>query len=385
MKPPLAYCTNVHAGPDLARCQANLERHALAVKKRHCPGSPMGVGLWLAAEGAREAREQHGGAVLRDWLGERGLVPFTVNGFPYGDFHQPVVKHAVYLPAWWVEERTQYTHDLIEVLHAILPAGMAGSISTLPLGWGYPRPTEPLIHIAGRNLARIAERLARLEADRGRLIHICIEPEPGCVLDHAADIVNFFEAHVFPQGDEDVLRRHLRVCHDVCHAAVMYEGQAEVLRAYRAAGLMVGKVQVSAAVAVDLSASPAPDAALAQLAGFNEKRYLHQTVVRHADGRLQFHEDLSPALSAPRGVEYRVHFHVPIYLERFGHLSAMQGAIRECLTELRPEECEHFEVETYAWGVLPADLQVAELSEGIAREMDWLRSAITDCRLQIAD
>src|SRR5262249_992440 len=124
--------------------------------------------------------------------------------------------------------------------------------------------------------------------------------------------------------------------------------------------------------------SPSPDAALAQLAGFNEKRYLHQTVVRHADGRLQFHQDLSQALSAPRGVEYRVHFHVPIYLEQFGHLSAMQGAIRECLAELRPEECEHFEVETYAWGVLPPELQVAELSDGIAREMDWLRDEMNN-------
>ena len=31
----------------------------------------------------------------------------------------------------------------------------------------------------------------------------------------------------------------------------------------------------------------------------------------------------------------------------------------------------HFEVETYAWGVLPESLQVDQLSEGIAREMKW--------------
>ena len=98
---PLAYCTNVHAGPDLDRAVANLDRHAIEVKRRYSPQEPMGVGLWLAAEGARQCLEESRIGWLRDWLGERGLLPFTFNGFPYGDFHQRVVKHNVYLPTWW--------------------------------------------------------------------------------------------------------------------------------------------------------------------------------------------------------------------------------------------------------------------------------------------
>ncbi len=367
MTPPLAYCTNVHAGPDLARCLANLQTHALAVKRLHSPDAPMGVGLWLAAEGAEEVIRSAREGELRDWLRGHGLVPFTLNGFPHGDFHQPVVKHAVYLPTWWEEPRFSYTADLIDILHAILPEGMAGSISTLPIAWGEPTPPEAELTEAGKNLVALCEVLYALEDTTGRLIHVCIEPEPGCVLDHASDVVTFFERHVLPHGDEGMIRRHLRVCHDVCHAAVMYEGQAEVLETYRRAGIKVGKVQVSSAVRADGS-----DGSLAQLAAFDEPRYLHQAVVRHADGRLTFHEDLAAALAGPRGVEYRVHFHVPIYLERFGQLEAMQGAIRECLAALRPGECEHFEVETYAWGVLPAELRVPDLATGIAREMGWL-------------
>ena len=34
---------------------------------------------------------------------------------------------------------------------------------------------------------------------------------------------------------------------------------------------------------------------------------------------------------------------------------------------------KHFEAETYAWEVLPEDLQIGELADGIARELAWLR------------
>ncbi|MBY0229911.1 MAG: metabolite traffic protein EboE [Gemmataceae bacterium] len=371
---PLGYCTNVHAGPDLARCLGNLERFAVEVKRRHSPHAPMGIGLWLANEGGREVYQQHRAEELRVWLADHGLVPFTFNGFPYGDFHQPVVKHAVYRPEWWTSERTNYTMTLAAILNHILPGRMPGSISTLPIAW--PPATPEQLDRAGAELASLARFLQAFEGETGRLIHVGIEPEPGCVLDHAADVVDFFERHVLPWGDEHAIRRHLRVCHDVCHAAVMFEDQAAVLDSYRRAGLLVGKVQVSSAVGVDLSKSEDPDAALAQLAAFDEPRYLHQTMVRHADGSLAFHEDLPLALAGPRGVEYRVHFHVPIHLERFGHLDAMQGQIRDCLAALGPGECDHFEVETYAWGVLPTELRVPDLATGIAREMDWLATAM---------
>src|SRR5581483_5990677 len=169
----------------------------------------------------------------------------------------------------------------------------------------------------------------------------------------------FFQEYLLGGKDEAPVRRYLRVCHDVCHAAVMFEPQAEVLGAYHAAGIEVGKVQVSAAVRLPLDAL-APEerrAAVAQLAAFAEDRYLHQTVVR-AGGAETFYEDLPQALAAPPEGEWRVPFHVPIYLERFGRLVSSQGDIRECLdAAVRLSGVRHFEVETYAWGVLPEELR----------------------------
>ena len=140
---------------------------------------------------------------------------------------------------------------LIEIQDRLLPPGLEGSISTLPLAWGQPPPEPDRLRQYAANLSQIAERLARLEAERGRLIYLCLEPEPGCVLQRSEDVVRFFEDYLLPNRNERPLRRYLRVCHDVCHAAVMFEDQTAALRRYRQAGILVGKIQVSSAVVLD--------------------------------------------------------------------------------------------------------------------------------------
>jgi hypothetical protein len=342
----------------------------------------MGVGLWLSAKAARELVESGRAEEFRDWLAHVGLFPFTFNGFPYGDFHRDVVKHRVYEPTWADAARLDYTRQLVDIQHALLPPGAEGSISTLPLQWGQPAPSHDQLQQSAKNLRAAARHMADLEQRTGRLIHLAIEPEPGCALDHAADIVRFFQEYLLRGEDEPIVRRHIRVCHDVCHAAVMFEEQTDVLEQYQRAGIEVGKVQVSAAVIARFDDRNASErqATFDQLATFNEPRYLHQTVVRR-DGQETFHEDLPEALAAERAKlsgEWRTHFHVPIYLDRFGQLQASQPEIRECLANLgRLSNCHHLEVETYAWGVLPDELKQPDFAAGIAEEMAWLDAELS--------
>ena len=377
----LGYCTNVHAGADLDQTRANLQQHAWAVKQIVSPHAPLGIGLWLSAAAARSLRQDGRLGEFQAWLDESGLLPFTINGFPYGDFHQTVVKHQVYHPTWCEQDRLDYTLDLIAIQHQLLPSGMEGSISTLPLQWGHPKPTADELARSAANLAAIAQHLERLEHQTGRLIYGCLEPEPGCVLQRSPDVVQFFEQFLLPGRHERSIRRHIRVCHDVCHAAVMFEDQAEAVGRYRAAGIGIGKVQVSSAVAVCLDELEDADRpqAIAQLGEFDEPRYLHQTCVRPAEGAAAaFFEDLPLALQSAAARElrgqWRVHFHVPIYVERFGRLSTSRPDIEACLQAVRPcPELSHFEIETYAWTVLPESLRQPTLAEGIAAEIRWLR------------
>src|SRR5688500_12893955 len=97
----LGYCTNVHAGTTLTQIIEQLEKHDVPVKKALCSEQPLGIGLWFHAEVAHDLVASEGWLLhLSEWLDDKGLVPFTVNGFPYGDFHAPVVKRHVYRPNW---------------------------------------------------------------------------------------------------------------------------------------------------------------------------------------------------------------------------------------------------------------------------------------------
>jgi sugar phosphate isomerase/epimerase len=382
----LSYCTNVHAGTDYATTVANLEKHAVAVRNYVDASKPLGVGLWLPASTAREVVHENRSVEFAEWLSARGLVVNTMNAFPYGDFHQTVVKHAVYKPTWAEAERLAYTLDCAHVLKRLLPEGTDGSISTLPIGWPSPGGDDAVREAGAANLCTLAQELARLEEETGTCIHIAIEPEPGCLLDTSADIIQFFDEHFLSRDDADIMTRYLRVCHDVCHASVMGEDQVEVLKAYRDAGIKVGKVQISSAIEADFSRLDAQqhDEALNQLRSFQEERYLHQTLIRRGHGAeaTRLCEDLPVALDAIAGqplsdVSLRVHFHVPLFLEQFGLLSSTQADVVQCLQHVDDLSCcRHFEVETYAWNVLPEALQSGDLADGIAKEMLWVAQQV---------
>ena len=208
----IGYCTNVHANANLQRTRENLTRYALAVKRSVSADRPMGIGLWLSAQAADELLAAGGVGEFSDWLADNGLVPFTFNGFPYGDFHQPVVKHRVYEPTWWQPQRLDYTLKLIDIMHGVLPDGSEGSISTMPIAWPEPALSNGQWEKVTAQLLHVADRLGRLESETGRLIHLCLEPEPGCVLQRSSDMVDLFENRLLITSDvdEQLVRRHLR-------------------------------------------------------------------------------------------------------------------------------------------------------------------------------
>jgi hypothetical protein len=116
------------------------------------------------------------------------------------------------------------------------------------------------------------------------------------------------------------------------------------------------------------------------LAPFDDGIYLHQTVERWAGG-LTRHVDLDRAFAALRrgesGGEWRVHCHVPVFLEDFGGLGSTQGALKDALALCRERQVSpHLEIETYTWSVLPPALRDGDLSADIAREVQWVRSQL---------
>ena len=389
---PVAYCTNVHPGVTLNEVRANLARYAAAVRDRVCPGRVLPVGLWLGADAAAAAaRDPAAVADLSRFLTDHGLAVASLNAFPFGPFHGRPVKDAVYLPHWADPARLTYTRDAARVLAGLLPEAAEGGVSTLPLGWP-PHVDDPATFRseAAARLTDLVHHLARLELDTGRLVHVDLEPEPGCLLQSAADVVGFFDRHLLGTPDELSVRAYLRVCHDVCHSAVMFEPQSEALAAYRDAGLTLGRVQISSAPALDFDTLDddrwAP--AAAALAAFAEPHYRHQTCVRDAGGAVRRYPDLPDALAAERTRdpagrlrgEWRVHFHVPLHRTRVGP-DRLLHTTRPDVTALFQALQDHpdrprLETETYTWGVLPGDrVDDDALIAGLAEELTWAKDA----------
>jgi hypothetical protein len=75
-------------------------------------------------------------------------------------------------------------------------------------------------------------------------------------------------------------------------------------------------------------------------------------------------------------VEYRAHFHVPIFLEDLGLLKSTQSDIIEVLNiQAANPFTDHLEVETYTWEVLPEDLKTP-MDQSISRELNWVKGAL---------
>jgi hypothetical protein len=143
--------------------------------------------------------------------------------------------------------------------------------------------------------------------------------------------------------------------------AVEFEEPRAALDALVRAGIRICKVQVSSALQLDGHDGASLQAALAP---FTEDTYLHQ-VVEHCDGELRRFVDLPDALADANGCDsarkrdWRVHFHVPIFLDRMHGFGTTQRYLLDLLHD-----------------VLPAIYRTTDLCTAIARELTWVRTTL---------
>jgi sugar phosphate isomerase/epimerase len=384
----LTYCTNIHAGEPLDEVMRGLAKHLPAIKSAVAKDRPLGVGLRLGHQAAEGLRDRGALEALKRFLAEGGYYVFTVNGFPYGAFHGRAVKEDAYKPDWSDPARLAYTDHLADLLGELLPAGQAGSVSTVPCTF---KPwADGRMDAITDQLIRHVAHLVGIANDTGQDIALALEPEPFCLLETIDETVAFFQERLFARkgvarlaaltglGDgaaEAALRRHMGVCYDVCHAAVEFEDPKASIGKLRAAGIRIAKLQLSSALKV----AALDEGSARHLAAFAEPVYLHQ-VVQKSNGRLRRFVDLPQALAeagGAAGAEWRVHFHVPVFLPQMTHFGTTQAFLAEILALHRAEPISaHLEVETYTWDVLPESYRNVDLSSAIARELNWVKAQL---------
>jgi len=372
----LAYCTNIHRGETWAETLAALQTHTLAVRERVAPRQPFAIGLRLSAAAARELSDPPVRVAFQRWLAAHDCYVFTINGFPYGQFHGTRVKSAVYTPDWSTPERLDYTHLLFKLLADLVPPGVAGSVSTLPGSFkAFIQRPEQVTAICN-NIWRCVDHLDHLCRTTGRTLHLGLEPEPLCLLENTRETIAFFAALRQDRPQDDRLDQFLGVNYDTCHLAVEFEEPRTALGQLQAAGIKLSKIHLSSA----LKTIPTP-AARAALANFADGVYLHQVVARDAAGDLAYYEDLPDALATPcpsadAGIttdEWRIHFHVPLHAPAVAPFASTIDHLLGTLDVLaeNPGLCQHLEMETYTWEVLPPECKSRSVVDQLAAEYAW--------------
>jgi hypothetical protein len=377
----LAYCTNIHRGESWAETLEALQRHALAVRERVCPRKPYAIGLRLSDVASRELSEPATLLAFQRWLDAHDCYVFTINGFPYGRFHGTRVKEQVYAPDWTTGERVAYTNRLFELLAQLLPAGVEGSVSTVPCSFKEFITSAEQVQAMRQNLWRCVERIAALSERTGKPLHLGLEPEPLCYLETSAETVKFFDELRADRTNDPRLDRHLGVNYDTCHLAVEFEEPPDVVRRFRDHGVKISKIHLSSALKV----RPSPVTCEA-LKTFADDIYFHQVIARDANGHLQRFRDLDAVLTphstlaTPLSDEWRIHFHIPLHAQPTAHFANTTDHIFDLLDLLgaNPSLCSHFEMETYTWEVMPPPLKNRSVVDQLVGEYEWTLARLAE-------
>lgn len=389
----LCYCTNIHPGEHWNEVWESLKTYTLPLKKNLSPEKPFGIGLRLSNIASQEILHGNQLAEFKKWLDKEGLYVFTLNGFPYGGFHRTKVKDDVHKPDWTTDDRLAYTTRIFDILSYLLPEGMTGGISTSPLSYrhwykGDAAALEAAWNTGIINLAKLALHLHKIHQTTGQLLHVDIEPEPDGLLENTEEVVQLYRQRLLPiagpfiaetlqisiEEATNLIYEHIQICYDICHYAVVYEEPAYTFKRWEAEGIKIGKVQISAALKAEFPSEKAERAGIVKaFEGLNEQTYLHQVVSRKQDGSLAHFNDLPEALTTiwePETAEWRTHFHVPIFIDKYDELQSTRSQIEKVL-QYDKHISDHWEVETYTWEVLPEEIRF-DLGASIERELNWV-------------
>ena len=384
----LGYCTNIHRGETWEETFDGLQRYTDEVRKRVSPDQPYGIGLRLGHDACRElASDAASKDSFRRWLDERNAYVFTINGFPYGKFHGSRVKEQVYAPDWTTMERLDYTKHLFDLMTELSPEGQAISVSTVPgsfKGFIKPGTRQEQLEAIYHNLTACADHIESLREKTGRDIHLGLEPEPLCLFETSEETIEFFDGYLSGRESDERSRilSNIGVNYDTCHLAIEYEDPGASVEVLLDAGIRISKIHLSSA----LKLTPNPDS-VKRLAAFQDEVYLHQVVVRSGDSVTHRFEDLPDAFSwfeensANAGDEWRVHFHVPLHaraVEYFDDTRDQISGVFQLLKEAASRDgklfCQHFEMETYTWEVLPEEIRDRDVVDQLEAEYGWTLS-----------
>jgi hypothetical protein len=371
----LGYCTNIHRGETWEETWNGLKNYTLRVKDRVSAGKPYGIGLRLGQQAALELSAPGKIAEFKAWLDANGCYVFTINGFPYGSFHGTRVKEQVFKPDWSTPERLVYTNLLFDILAQLLPPGVSGSVSTLPGSHKTFGVGADELNAIFTNLRLCREHIEKVSVASGHDLHLGLEPEPLGLFETSGETLKFFGLYLDRNPQDRDFFKFVGLNYDTCHLAIEFEDAQKALDRITGAGIRLSKLHFSSA----LKLKPTHEN-IAKLHAFDEPVYFHQVIASYgADEPLRRFKDLPDALQFAQanpndlGEEWRVHFHIPIHAQPGGGFDSTRDHLIGAMDWLaaNPKKCQHIEMETYTWEVLPDEMRSGDVVDQLVKEYEW--------------
>lgn len=304
-------------------------------------------------------------------------------------------KEQVHHPDWRSEERLSFMFGAAN-LAAELAAGQEFGITTSALSYRTWVDSEMPGNWAAitLNLIRVVQHLVQIRERTGLTIHIDLEAEPGSLLRDADDIVRFWEQWLTGRGTAmlsdrmpitdgtalDAVLRHVRLALDTSHAAVVGDDAVSTLDRFATAGVRIGRLQVSSALACDIPDEPSQRVILAEQLQSQVSDSLLQQVVAYHDGEIVHRfADLPDAIASIDeniGTSWRIHTHVPVLADDYGTFASTRNQTANWLREIavRGTETGLVELRSANWSVVsPSDSAPAM----IAQEATWVREIMS--------
>ncbi len=391
----LTYSTLVHPGDTWDEMWDSLTTYVPQVKARVCPDAPFGVSLRLSNASAQTLvgdqalREQ-----LAGFLADNDLYLYTVNAFPYGPFKNVRVKEQVYEPDWRSRRAHRSTRRTWPtVLAEVGTPDMNPSIQTAPLGFK-PNVTGPDVdRLATPSTCsrsrRIWWRSSSAPAGRSRWRS---SPSPTASSRRPTRRSRSSASTSTPGRRRGAWRScpaspsptpwsRCAATSASCSTSATRRSSTRTSR--RRCGKLVDAGHPDPQAPGGGGASRCPevtDEAVEVLRRYADTVYLTQTM-QMLDGELTRFLNLEDAFAAweadPSPREWRVHFHVPVFLDDLGAFRSTRFAIEDALRVHSEQQLSpQLEIETYTWDVLPDELKTGDIVDYVCREIEWVRGQL---------
>jgi hypothetical protein len=401
----LTYCTNIHSGATWNQVFDNLQKFIPRLKTQRSENTPFGIGLSLFDIATRSLLEENTLLYFQWWLEQHDLYVFTLNGLAY----EKMVKDQVYAPDWSKQERLEYTLRLLYILAELLPEGVEGSISTLPISYKpWFRQNQAYLSFvimnATRNIARVVAEAVRIHRQFGKLLYITLEPKPDGVIENSTEVIDYFQTYLLPLGKkylandlgisyenaEKLLIEHVRICYNTSNFAFGYEKPVSAIKKMLSAGIKIGKIKLNSILKVNLSHEIETHFNLSKtLNHFAQSSELHAVMAKDTNGQLYQYSDLEEALEDFHdsiAQEWRINFHTPIFIREYQGLISTQDEIIEVIELLNIQNlCKHLEIETYEWKAISQYFQNIDIDlfTSIHYSYEWIEQKLGQVQSKI--